>query len=502
MKKLNIRLTKGGKEYRAAIAVCTGTPTEEFLCLLRASLPIPDAEVIGFKDSQGVLLIPSLICSDPGLIRSDDYELILRERTSRPEEQFSHIISEIRVKNCLNDEEYFALRSWIRENNQMTAQVYQAYFVKHDIEGFMEWLLKSSIIRHSSSRVIERSHLHDSIRRTEERPATSRVGDRPRTSNQDKRSYQNYIQIMGEMETQGLLEQIDVRIIKALILRENFGVMREFDHYFLHSISLRELGNRLQKLADKLSLYMERPSSPIQKNNQLEFLVDSFARDNLINLDDIEVLKKLILDENEFVFSAFDVYESDRDQGELIDSLMRAIRKYAKPLSESIRSSSFYPNPPPVEVAPTFINQEVILKVIRELNLSKNWSDEINGTLKALVESGSSAVCSAFENYLRHQEQEYLETHLFAICNSYFHLLLCTAFGFENTKEIKNGMGETESPIKDCVARFGDDGNCTKMLEGLSGILMVKLSDDVNCWEEVIKMLEDFDYSEYNEIEI
>ena len=113
MKKLNVKLTKGGKEYRTAIAVCNGTPVEEFLCLLRASLPIPDAVVSGFKDSEGVLLIPSLICSDPELLRPDDYELILKERpsTSRPEEQFSHIISEIRIKNRLNDEEYFALRT-------------------------------------------------------------------------------------------------------------------------------------------------------------------------------------------------------------------------------------------------------------------------------------------------------------------------------------------------------------------------------------------------------
>ena len=504
MKKLNVKLTKGGKEYRAAIAVCPGTPSEEFLCLLRASLPIPDAVVIGFKDSQGVLLIPSLICSDPGLLLPDDYELILREKPtlSRPDDQFSHIISEIRVNNHLNDEEYFALRSWMRENNQMTAQVYQAYLVKHDLEGFMEWLLKSSITRSmSSSRLLEKPQILEVPRSNEERPATSRVGDRPRTSNQDRRSYQNYMQIMGEMEAQGLLEQIDVRIIKALILRENFGVMREFDYYFLHSISLRELGSRLQKLADKLSLYMERPSSPMQKNNQLEFLVDSFARDSLIALEDIEVLKKLIADKNEFVLSAFDVFESDRDQAELVDSLMRAIKKHTRPAADSIRSSSFYPNPPPVEVAPTFINQEVIMKIMSDLDLSKNWSDEVNGTLKALVDSGSSAVCSAFENYLMHQEQEYLETHLYAICNSYFHFLLCTSFGIEKVKEIKRAMREEESPIRAVIQKFGCEGECSQMVERLAEILQVQLSEHGNVWEEVIKILEDFDYSDYNELE-
>ena len=210
-----------------------------------------------------------------------------------------------------------------------------------------------------------------STKRREERPATSRAGDRPKTSNQEKKNYQKFIQIIGDMENQRLLEQFDVRIIKALILRENFDVMREFDHYFLHNISLHELGSRLQKLADKLSLYMERPTSPMPKNNKLEFLLDSFSRENLISAGDIEILKKLISEENEFVFSAFDVYESDKDQGELVDSLMRAINKNRRD-QESIRSNSFYPNLPPVESAPIVLNQNIINNTIQSLNLLQN----------------------------------------------------------------------------------------------------------------------------------
>ena len=113
MKKLNVKLTKGGKDYHTTIAVCSGTPVEEFLSLLRASLPIPDTAVIGFKDSEGVLLIPSLICSDPELLRPDDYELILRDvpSKSRTENQFSHLISNIRTNHHLSEDEYFALRA-------------------------------------------------------------------------------------------------------------------------------------------------------------------------------------------------------------------------------------------------------------------------------------------------------------------------------------------------------------------------------------------------------
>ena len=209
-------------------------------------------------------------------------------------------------------------------------------------------------------------------RRGEERPATSRVGDRPRTSNQERKTHQKYIQVMSDMEGQGLLEQIDVRIIKALLLRENVDVMREFDHFFLHNISLHELASRLEKLADKLNMYMDRPSSPLPKNKQLQFLVDSFVRENLIDNEDIEILQKLITEENEFVYSAFDVYESDRDQTELVDSLMRAINKYQKKNEDSIKSLSFYPNPPPIETATQGINQEIINKIIQDLQLCQN----------------------------------------------------------------------------------------------------------------------------------
>ena len=135
MKKLNVKLTKAGKEYRAVVAVCNGTPVAEFVSLLRASLPIPDTEVIGFKDCEGVLLIPSLICSDTSLIRPDDYELLFRDRpASRKDDQFSHIISEIRSKNNLGEEEYFSLRSWMRENHQIISQIYQSFIVKQDLD--------------------------------------------------------------------------------------------------------------------------------------------------------------------------------------------------------------------------------------------------------------------------------------------------------------------------------------------------------------------------------
>lgn len=345
MKIINVKLTKGRKELRASLAVCGDRPIDEFLTLLKAALSIPDSTVLGFKDSEGVLLVPSLICSNPELLRSDDYELILKEKPTltRPEEQFSHIISEIRMKNRLNDEDFFILRTWMRENNQMIGQVYHTFLVNHDLDGFLEWVLKSAGIRTPALITTEASETPKELfRALDERPSTTRTGDRPRTSNHDRKSHERFFQVMWEMEAQGLIEQADVRVTKGMILRENFDVMKEFETFFSHNISLAELASRLQKLADKRSLYMERPSSPMPKNNQLQFLVESLSRENLMSFEDVEYLKKLISEENEFVFSAYDVYESDKDQTELIDSLARAIERRKKQSDNIMRPDSFF----------------------------------------------------------------------------------------------------------------------------------------------------------------
>ena len=351
MKIINVKLSKGRKEIRASLAVCSDRPIEEFISLLKAALNIPDSTILGFKDSEGVLLVPNLICSNPELLRSDDYELILREKPSpsRPEEQFSHIVSEIRIKNRLNDEEFFVLRTWMRENNQMIGQVYHTFLINHDIDGFLEWVLKSSGIKTLPVATTEASETpKELLRAFDERPSTTRTGDRPRTSNQDMKNYEisktneRYLQVLLDLEAQGLLEQGDVRILKGMILRENFDLLKEFEVFFVHNINLQELGSRLQKLSDRRSLYMERPTSPMPKNNQMQFLTESFLRENLMNREDTEVLKKLVGEENEFVFSAYDVYESDKDQNELIDSLIRAINKRKKEEQHLVRPGLFF----------------------------------------------------------------------------------------------------------------------------------------------------------------
>ena len=62
--------------------------------------------------------------------------------------------------------------------------------------------------------------------------------------------------------------------------------------------------------------------SPVPKNKKkLLSFVNSLTRYHFSSRDDIELLSKLIQEGNEFVLSCFDVFESDKDHENLIDSL-------------------------------------------------------------------------------------------------------------------------------------------------------------------------------------
>jgi hypothetical protein len=73
---------------------------------------------------------------------------------------------------------------------------------------------------------------------------------------------------------------------------------------------------------------MERPMSPIPKTKkQLLQFVNSLTNYHFGDKEDIELLNKLIQEENEFVLSCFEVFDSDKDHENLIDSLQRILKQ-------------------------------------------------------------------------------------------------------------------------------------------------------------------------------
>ena len=122
-------------------------------------------------------------------------------------------------------------------------------------------------------------------------------------------------------------------------------MFRVINSYIAKAISDRELSFKLARLAQQLSSYIERPQSPLpRKKNQLLNYVNSLARYHFNDPDDVHLLNKLIQEENEFILSCFDVFESDKDHDNLIDSLHRILEK-SKAMGlhiNSVTASSFY----------------------------------------------------------------------------------------------------------------------------------------------------------------
>lgn len=74
--------------------------------------------------------------------------------------------------------------------------------------------------------------------------------------------------------------------------------------------------------------------------------MNSLTRYHFTEKEDIELLNKLIQEENEFVLSCFDVFDSDKDHENLIDSLSRILDK-SKSMGlqhQKIMPSAFYQN--------------------------------------------------------------------------------------------------------------------------------------------------------------
>jgi len=81
-----------------------------------------------------------------------------------------------------------------------------------------------------------------------------------------------------------------------------------------------------QRLTDRFRYDIERPMSPFPKKDKLINYVNSLATFYIQDKNDVELLQKLIEKEDEFVMAAFDLFESDKDQENLLDTLIRIVR--------------------------------------------------------------------------------------------------------------------------------------------------------------------------------
>ena len=111
----------------------------------------------------------------------------------------------------------------------------------------------------------------------------------------------------------------------------------------------------------------------------------------------------------------------------------------------------------------------------------------------------SSNLSTAFEFYIKHQDLQYLETHIFTICNSYFHLLISGTFSLDHGKIIKKSLKNAEPMMKKAFEVYAENGQTEELITAISKILDVRISDS-NHWDQVLGLLEDFDI--YNSEEL
>ncbi len=181
------------------------------------------------------------------------------------------------------------------------------------------------------------------------RPGTGYRTRRPVSAKWNAPTNMNSTQAMligavHDLEERKLLDEQVVCTVKTLILEENHEVIKLLNSYIAHMLDERELCTILQKLSDRMSTYIERPSSPLPRKSSLLEFVNSIATTYMHDREDIALLQRLIEDENEFVLSAFDVFESDRDQENLLDTLLRIVAKCKRMgmSKDSVTATGFY----------------------------------------------------------------------------------------------------------------------------------------------------------------
>ena len=158
------------------------------------------------------------------------------------------------------------------------------------------------------------------------RPTTRERGEEGQTASQSTQD--RYLPIIINLEASNLLDEQTSSLLKTLILEENVAIFRLINGFIARAIDEQELCAKLIRLAQQMGTYMERPMSPIPKNKkQLLQFVNSLTRYHFTEKEDVELLNKLIQEENEFVLSCFDVFDSDKDHENLIDSLQRILDK-------------------------------------------------------------------------------------------------------------------------------------------------------------------------------
>jgi hypothetical protein len=135
---------------------------------------------------------------------------------------------------------------------------------------------------------------------------------------------------LGIIKDLDKLDDKNIPKLKQMLLNENEELCSLFRVYMQELIDKKTLIYSLNKILSN-PVDIDRPLTPTPQKNKFMKLIDSLEKSLSDDHNDIGLLKSLIQFDNEFVLGAFEVYESDKDIENLIDSLRRSIKRYKKP---------------------------------------------------------------------------------------------------------------------------------------------------------------------------
>lgn len=132
---------------------------------------------------------------------------------------------------------------------------------------------------------------------------------------------ERYLSIAQELYESNQIDSVLFSKLSQMILKENEEIINLIKIYTQDIIDKKTLIGGFNKILSSFIQNNSRPTSPIQAKSKLVSLIEQIENDIFEDSSDAVLLKNLIEYENEFIMGAFEVYESDKDLDNFIESI-------------------------------------------------------------------------------------------------------------------------------------------------------------------------------------
>jgi len=147
---------------------------------------------------------------------------------------------------------------------------------------------------------------------------------------------EKYLSIANDIIDLNLIDDKFLPKLKQLILNENEDISTIFKFFCQDVIDISTLVSGVNKILSWTIDKNRRPDSPeLLHKNQLVKLIDSLNESIFDDPADHILLRNLANYENDFILAAYELYLSDHDIENFIDSVKRFINKYNRPANSN-----------------------------------------------------------------------------------------------------------------------------------------------------------------------